>query len=750
MAERLAEFKVETNGDIETTSVVLGNLSNASKFNNRNVVVVSILGPSRNGKSAFINCILSFLHNKNIHVFRSQSSKLSNFNDVTTGMNYYIQPLQGDKDYVFIDVQGLGGVYSEQDPVVSMFCYYISDLIIVNWSKQIDSSTLEILTPISSLAAKLRANIQKRPYIMFRVIDAVDGYDDELAKKNFEVMMKSRKDKINGVRENIKGLFTIPDKPIVWTTSPPPTILSKFDNGDFTDALNKRDEYNFLCACTGVLNTLKNVTGVKNIFDVITRYANDINNKKDKINPVIFDTSSRINKEDIETWIHGTTIEEDGEEKKSSQIPEDLKQALIISSASPDMYALCETRRKAINEVYTKYNERFDKAPPGTKAKGLKIIEEMLEKHYNNAYNACKGYAYSYLYNIRVDNQDIFRYTFISSQYDINSKKSDIYFDNLCTLVNSSNLANYWKEELIKEIKKDATTVHKDLKQYYGDFNKTVKIKHVEMHTNALVFIKNIKTYIDEYYEAININYDSIEKIVTDKFKDTHKIIKKSETKSDIYTWFKNLKNIIRYSDDDDDDNYNFPVESKSYTLNITNTEYVFKEGNINTIMISKEIAKTVKTLLKDLRSGISEYKDEFCKRRLNNLQSLVDKYVNKELKLEHPINTDTIAIKLNDIHANLSEYKLIKIPIVKTTYDYRHSTRYCDSLLCMIEEYPKYIFKLYTKEEYEGLIHENVRKYLDKYNNADGKTDYNKYVILSNVYLSKAYDILLDSLVLD
>lgn len=724
MAQNLAKFNVNVVNDIATTEIILGDTLKKLNDNSRNIAVVSILGPSRKGKSAFLNCVLSFLHKKDVHAFTSQSVKLAEGKDVTTGMNYYVQPMKGTTDYMFIDVQGLGGVHSEQDPSVLMFCYYISDLIIVNWAQLVDSSALQMLMPIAALTAKLKTKTTKRPYIMFRVLDAVDDYDDDLAKKNFSVMMEKRKDQINGVRESIRELFIIPDKPVIWTEQPDKATKLKFDKGDFSDVLNIKDDYHFVAACSSVFDILQKIKGNNKVISDIKQHVAEINGQNSIINPVIFDTSSRINKEDIETWINGTTIENDGEEKLPSQIPEELKIPLNITSANEPMYELCMARRNAIDTVYNSYEKRFGKAPPDVRNKGLLTIKSMLEKHYETAYEKCKEHAYNTLASLHKSCEpSIMGFDFASAFLSTNIKQVDAYFTQLDKLIKESNLAQYWKIELYKICVNDKNTIIKHLTRYNDEFVKKFNIERNSKYNDANLYIVNLQATLNTYYEKIELRFSDIIEAVVNEFEEKFSFVNKSKKQS----WISKFANLF-YSQEEK--SYGIPTTSTVYRCTLGGKNLTFVQQPSITVQETSTAKKDIETLMTNLHKKLNDLEKTFCQRRLVNLQELVDRFT--DYKWVSQIKTGDYSgfkTKLIEKFNQLKHYKLYLLPIKEDSSDQ-----------ILRQDYPHIIYRIYTEDLYNKVLPRCTRKYLEKAKDNQ----------LYDVYVTRAFQLLTDYLVIE
>jgi hypothetical protein len=144
MASKITEFISTVNSDEKKTVNVEINTKLISEFIARHkeigkiVKVITMIGVSRSGKSAFLNCLTTYItgQKSNLAPFKSLSFANSHGKDVTIGANGYVLAIpKEDATYLIIDIQGIAGQFSAADPLVLLFCYYISDLFILSVDK---------------------------------------------------------------------------------------------------------------------------------------------------------------------------------------------------------------------------------------------------------------------------------------------------------------------------------------------------------------------------------------------------------------------------------------------------------------------------------------------------------------------------------------------------------------------------------------------------------------------------------------
>jgi hypothetical protein len=388
MALPLAKFairKEDTKQTVEVEVIDHKTLDIDTRF-----VTICMIGQSRNGKSSFLNCLTSVIMKRNISCFKSLSVKESKACDVTKGMQFY-QFMDGHPKekthYLIVDAQGLAGTQSEVDPALLMYCYFISDIIVVNCGKTLDTSVLKMLEPISALRTKISTTNPTKPSLMFRLMD-VDDYDNETAKQCFDVMMTDREDQVHGVRLCLRELFLFDEIPVIYTERPDKNDIRLLDTGNITKFLERNAS--FTNACKKIHNRIMMSNCVRgNIQKFLIDQAKIVNENKDHINAGTFDATSRITQDDILEWIHGTTFAKNGAIAVKSNVPDELKTPIGITTCHTSDYEKVLEREKKINECIDKFKERFDYAPSDIYEQGYAALENIIKPPLNTALEIC-------------------------------------------------------------------------------------------------------------------------------------------------------------------------------------------------------------------------------------------------------------------------------------------------------------------------------------------------------------------------
>lgn len=473
-------------------------------------LVVTSIGQSRNGKSAFLNCLATAITGKEKRYFQSMSMKLSEGRDVTVGMNYVVLTYK-THNIILIDSQGISGIYSDTDPQVLLFAYYISDVIIFNCPKQLDTASLNLLTPISTLVSKMK-HVQKLPGLIFRIFDCVDEYDDQLAKKNYELMMTDRHDSVHGVRQTIKELFS-KEHLIVWTERPNRSDIQLLDKCKIMQFF--KSDLNFAHTCGKIIDYIGKFPPRKvNHQQELIEMAKLINDNLNSQTIEKFDTASNITKDDVRRWIDGDIFDD-----IKSNIPDELNQKLPITNHTMEIYKLIDDRLQKINEVIKSFIDYFDKAPKSVIDHGVTQLRNRLMTKYDNALVEYKQFANVYICSM-VKSSGIRDKIYSSEYYEcdqiyqsgqlITHENLTNQFQSIVQLIENLDVHNDIKSNHIQLIKDEEKHVFTQISNIFVDFKeKHGHFKHIKiMHDFTLV---------EKYLHMLNKSYDEIKQIVLDE-----------------------------------------------------------------------------------------------------------------------------------------------------------------------------------------------------------------------------------------
>jgi hypothetical protein len=703
MATKITEFvqnanKIDINIDL---------IKEFLKKCNKPCKVVTIIGNARCGKSAFLNCLTTYFNRKttktDLAPFTSQSSQQSECKDVTVGANgFYMDTYKT----LFIDMQGIGGVYSDADPLLMLFCYLISDLLIINTDKQLNTVSLTALQPIS---AKLQAmqNVSQfhKPRLVFRVFDCLDNYDDIVAEQNYTVMMQERNDSVKGVRQAIKELFIIDKLKIVWTERPDKGDLENVDKGNISKFITKHE---FNSACEKLYNYIITIPVRKDFTTQnILKCAEELNQDSNRVSASEFDTASLVNEQAIRWWISGDVY---GEHKdKVSQIPVELKTALNIVSCDQSNQDILISRHNAVKACHEQFMKRFEKSPEYLRIGGKKQLSELIDVHLINANNAFDKYYSDFVHDVFIP--DINNYLALTKNSDVNN--CDLVARTIPEYDMDADDADKFCKEFTntigckvynigsKCIEKNKALLEKyvsDIKQHFIDkdkiYNEKLNKKISQIINKFDNDIKNIPNLTDPYVDALELNYDDI-----------FELIKKSNDSITIKSTLSSLVGrILKFVglDQNEEDQNTFALDIQYYVFSVDSEKCLITPH----IAVNREFtqkSKRIKESLGKFAKAFEDYQVVFTKLRADRMSVLLDE-INKLPLAKRLEKYDKI--KHNNLFMNDFAYNSNFRALV---LDERGNYLRDDYEMFMDKDYN---MKIYTKEQFEKQFSSEFRKF--------------------------------------
>jgi len=254
------------------------------------VKVVSILGKARMGKSSFLNCIASHLLKTNKKIF----SSLGGFDHITKGIDYYHMP---DQNLLLLDSQGLAYEDCSHDPMLLLFVYLVSDVIVFNERMMLQNEALKLLEPVCAFLNVIDIEDIVKPTLFFRISDG-DMLGSE-PQKNLDKVLAEYQDQYQSIRNSIRHLFHDPIG-IVKTNQLDKAAKAYIDAGTFKPLLADT-ENGFGDAIDAILSACrrteknKNITNLPHIIDQI--------NNKEKIDISKLDVVYLQHDKTISTWL---------------------------------------------------------------------------------------------------------------------------------------------------------------------------------------------------------------------------------------------------------------------------------------------------------------------------------------------------------------------------------------------------------------------------------------------------------------
>lgn len=659
MAVQLTNFIPKDGCATVDTDMITKYLNNVPDLNN--FKVITMIGPARGGKSSFLNCLVTMLTNKECKPFKSLSAKDSDFKDVTTGVNIYFH-----KNLALLDIQGIAGMHSEADPIALLYAYYISDIIVLNIDKQLNTQALNLLTPIAAkLQEMTNASKKHKPQLIFRVYDAMEGYDDKLAMDNFWVMMSSRADQVQGIRQAINDLFVLPENKIIWTERPDKSEIKELDSGKVMKFL--RTDNNFQESVLKLISVIDQTKERKNKLTDFLTFAEDINRQSGKLASADFDLATKINDEEMRWWIEGDkyTFEKTG---KQSQIPDELKTSLSINDCTESTYQCIIVREKLLEDVIIKFNERFDRSPSDIRNRFVKIIhDEYADVHIQNAWKTFNDFENNMCKMLESRR--------LSSLMGLQFICKSLDFKEITTQLQTIHSSIYSIAQ-ISDLRKKCEAILfemivKNLIEQFKDQNKQHKIALTNALNNYgnqyVTMAKNIKNVFKTYVDKLEMDYQDVTNQIIKEIDQAYKITwddeqKKVEPPSSL---FNKVKSWLGFPQEVKTLIMNFPIN----TLMINNNlEVIISSTETHSIHI--EVNRYIQDSRNTLYKTLVENHDEFVKYRQLEMSNLLDDMDKLEINARM---TKYQTIKHNNLYAfdyivlsNINESK--KNPVVFET----------------------------------------------------------------------------------
>jgi len=306
------------------------------------VKVVSILGKARMGKSSFLNCIASYLAKDNKKIF----SSMGGGEHITKGIDFYHIP---EQNILLLDSQGLAHYDAQHDPILLLFVYLVSDVIIFNERMMLQNEALKLLEPVCAFLNFVDVDEISKPNLFFRISDCDLTPAD--AEKNLNKIMAEYPDQYQSIRASITHLFQDPLR-IVPTTSLDKAPKAFIDAGTFKPLLSD-EENGFKPAIEAILATVMSPAKQKNRnIANLPRIIEQINNNQ-KIDISKLDVVQLTTYKEIRDWI-------DQQQKENyAPITVDGTQKSFEENVTPRM-----NKKKA---VLTAFSKRFKSVPDTVK-----------------------------------------------------------------------------------------------------------------------------------------------------------------------------------------------------------------------------------------------------------------------------------------------------------------------------------------------------------------------------------------------
>ena len=306
------------------------------------VKVVSILGKARMGKSSFLNCIASYLAKDNKKIF----SSMGGGEHITKGIDFYHIP---EQNILLLDSQGLAHYDAQHDPILLLFVYLVSDVIIFNERMMLQNEALKLLEPVCAFLNFVDVDDIIKPSLFFRISDCDLNPSD--AEKNLNKIMAEYPDQYQSIRASITHLFQEPLR-IVPTTSLDKAPKAFIDAGTFKPLLSDEDN-GFKSAIEAILATVTYPSKNKNQnIANLPRIIEQINNNQ-KIDISKLDVVQLTTYKEIRDWI--------------DQQPKENYAPITVDGTQKSFEENVVPRQNKKKAILTAFSKRFKSVPDSVK-----------------------------------------------------------------------------------------------------------------------------------------------------------------------------------------------------------------------------------------------------------------------------------------------------------------------------------------------------------------------------------------------
>jgi len=390
---------------------------------------------------------------------------------ITKGIDFYHIP---EQNILLLDSQGLAHYDAQHDPILLLFVYLVSDVIIFNERMMLQNEALKLLEPVCAFLNYVDLDDIVKPSLFFRISDCDLNAED--AEKNLNKIMAEYPDQYQSIRASITHLFQEPLR-IVPTTSLDKAPKAFIDAGTFKPLLSDKDN-GFKSAIEAILATVMCPAKQKNqniasIAQIIER----INNNQ-KIDISKLDVVQLTTYKEIRDWV------DDQPKENYAPIMVDGTQKSFEENVVPR-----QNKKKAVLTAFTK---RFKSVPDSVKESHHAKLAADLAEPINLAIAESTRKAEERVYNIK--NVALFNRKFP----DINNNSS-----SFTVTADSGFISQYLRA--ICNLETACSDIYEPIKHKYTDICKAIYTSFTEIldvvkgleNTN----LEAINTYTNELLE---------------------------------------------------------------------------------------------------------------------------------------------------------------------------------------------------------------------------------------------------------
>ena len=494
------------------------------------VKVAAVIGKSGIGKSTLLNALITkrlvdcripiptdqplFTSASETENQNRRITEANTFTGCTMGMDTYFMNCAGVL-HIFIDVQGITGNETEVEPIVILFCHYISDLIIVN-VEDIDVQTFYLLNSISKYNQDFQnASLKHKPHIVYRSTNRSYQMRDSLMQTHYNTMMLPKADSHHTIRTCLKSYFTSTVPPCVWSASPDSETLQKFNRTkDVFEFMKSTNNYETMCK--QLLNILDNIPERTNNFtDILLTSAEIINKNFSRlyVNGIEGFDHFQLD-EKMSQWFHNE-ISEMGRYR-------DLLKQPKIEDCTEESYVLLKNREHRIQMCKEEFKSIF--AGSANLEKGLESFAHIIESWFQKL----QAQFDSYVRNIVADarnyiKEELKKIPIASSKSEWMDMKS---FNELAnTSIDKHLVANEVLMKIFQNFKAEYQKVSDKFAEhhehFYANLRTTVDNCRKLIRDNK----QNITNRINVYASRLDVSYSEITDLLLNEIQEEFLII---------------------------------------------------------------------------------------------------------------------------------------------------------------------------------------------------------------------------------
>ena len=481
--------------------------------------IITCIGDYGIGKSTTLNALCSYAIRSGTKPFVSASkSDTTKRQIVCNTIAGCTKGLQGaiietkDECALFIDVQGLLSLESQTDPIVLLYCYGISDIIIVNIQEKFDDRSLEILDLITKYSKYFKeASCSHKPHILFRVMNADADTNSHVLNAQYGSMVLEKNMYQKMTKFYADNYFNKTDPPFIWTGRPDAALIKEYDrSGNILEFIANTKGYPE--ACKEFWNTIYNKVPCRtiSILQHLIDSATAINANFSKLTYGPIDIDDRCDDNIMKEWLD-SMLNNSGKYYNLTQLPD-------VMNCSSDTHTVIRNREYLVAE----FEKDFVRLFSGSKSfnYGMGIFKTRIKDIYDQMVEIFKTHRMIVTKNIKEKIKQI-----IDNNIQVSEKtwiSSDLFNDTTSAIIGQHKVSHTIGTEILEEIHNQGNLISAKFLKYREIFLNLINV-HVNNYKNHIYDQKRkYINFINEYVGKLEYRYTDITglyfKEMSDKF----------------------------------------------------------------------------------------------------------------------------------------------------------------------------------------------------------------------------------------